>query len=121
MLLLLEKKHISFIAEGILPLSVCLSEGMLSLCGLQLRGYCHCLSVRERILALFGLQQRGYCHYISAFVCLSERGCFHSVGYNRGDTATFLVTAEGMLQLCGLQQRGYCHSLGSSREYTATL
>ena len=73
------------------------AEGILPLCQLQQREYCHCLSVREGILALYGLQQRGYC-----IVGLLE-GMLNSVGYSRGDTATLWVIVEGMLPLSGLQ------------------
>ena len=93
------------VAEGILPLSWVTAVGILPLSGLQHRGYCHCLSVREGMLPL------------SVF----QRGCFHSVGYSRGDTAMLWVTAEVIPQLCELQPRGYCYSLGYSRGCTATL
>ena len=74
---------------------------------------------------------------------LQQRGCYHSLGYGRGDTATLWVTAEGilplsqlgnsrrdtatvclsegMLPLSRLQQRGCYHSLGYRRGDTATL
>ena len=63
----------------------------------------------------------GYSRGDTATFCLSEgllqlsglqqRGCYHSLGYSRGDATTLWVTAEGILPLSGLQHRGYFHCL----------
>ena len=48
--------------------------------------------------------------------CLSvcQRGCYHFLGYSRGDTTTFWAAAGGIRPRYGLQQMGYCHSVGKT-------